>query len=1071
MRVQNIKTVFLCLVTVALAIWLAAAADSTRVAQDRLWHHRNLGKAFYENPTTQKEAVAEFKKALDLAPASARERVNYGLALLRAGETKEGVAELEKAQKQDPKIPHTWFNLGIAFKKDGDTERAIQQFEQMVQLTPDEPKSHYNLGVLYKLAGKKDEALAQLETAARLDPNLGGPHFQLFNQYRQAGRDADAAAQLKVFQEIKKRTAGAAIAEDMEWSYYAEVYETVEAQPAEAPAAELKWQDRAIAGRFDPATSGLAVLDADGDGRADLLAWSAERVVLLRNGETAVAHSGLEKLQGVIAILPGDFDNDGLPDLCVLTNSGAALYRNQKGTFAPHSAALPQGRFDGAVWIDYDHDGDIDLILLGEKSVLARNEGAGGFSDQTAHFPFATGHAAAGTLFAFRHDTSAIDLAVAYRDGSSVLYHDRLNGRYEAETATGLNQATSVVADDFDNDGYPDLAVATPAGVSLARNRDGVLQPGTALAEARGPIAFVDLENRGVEDLIAAGAVYRNRGRGVFVRSACTQCLPESAAAIAADFDSDGRADLALITGDGALRVMLNRTATRNNWLRVALAGVKTPKLAPGATVEVKTGASYQKRIYTGLPLLFGVASYKDIDAVRITWPNGLIQNETRQAAAKSMRYEEQQRLSGSCPMIFAWDGKQFRFITDVLGVAPLGASSGDGQYFPVDHDEYVQIPSDALALVDGRYEIRIAEELREVSYLDQIHLIAVDHPARTEIFTNDKFKSPPFPDFRLFGVATRLYPRAARDGNGHDVLGRLLNQDRAYPDNFRRDVSGIAETHALDLDFGAAAKDGHAVLVLNGWVDWADGSTFLRAAQQPGAGLVLPYLQVKDAAGAWRTVIADMGIPAGKPKTIAVDLTGKWLSASREIRVVTNLCVYWDEIFLSEDDTKPDARLTRIAAETADLHFRGFSKATIHPQRRQPEAFDYARLAQVSMWNPTPGSYTRYGDVRPLLEAADDRMVIMGSGDELRLLFPARDLPPLQQGWTRDFLLLVDGWAKDGDYNTAYSQSVDPLPFHRMSAYPYSAAEHFPDDAAHREYREKYNTRSALRLLRNLAP
>jgi hypothetical protein len=603
----------------------------------------------------------------------------------------------------------------------------------------------------------------------------------------------------------------------------------------------------------------------------------------------------------------------------VLTSSGAALYRNQKGTFVAHSAALPPGRFDSAVWIDYDHDGDIDLILLGEKSALARNEGEGGFSEQSAHFPFGTGHAVAGTLFAFRHDTSAIDLAVAYRDGSSVLYHDRLNGRYEAEPVAGLNQASSVLAEDFDNDGFPDLAVAAPAGVNLARNRQGVLEAGTALAEAKGPIAFADLENRGVEDLIAAGVVYRNRGRGVFARSACTQCLPESAAAVAADFDGDGRADLALITRDGALHVMLNRTATGNNWLRVGLAGVKTPKLAPGATVEVKTGASYQKRIYAGLPLLFGVAGYKDVDAVRITWPNGLIQNETQQLVAKSMRYEEQQRLSGSCPMIFAWDGKQFRFITDVLGVAPLGASSGDGNFFPVDHDEYVQIPGEALALVDGHYEIRIAEELREVSYLDQIHLIAVDHPARTEIFTNDKFKSPPFPDFRLFGVEKRIYPKAARDGNGRDVLRRVLKQDRVYPDDFRRDVSGVAETHALDLDFGAAAKDGRAVLILNGWVDWADGSTFLRAAQQPGAGLVLPYLQMKDAGGAWRTVIADMGIPAGKPKTISVDLTGKWLSASREVRIVTNLCVYWDEIFLSENDAAPDVRQTHIAAETAD--------------------------------------------------------------------------------------------------------------------------------------------------------
>jgi hypothetical protein len=274
---------------------------------------------------------------------------------------------------------------------------------------------------------------------------------------------------------------------------------------------------------------------------------------------------------------------------------------------------------------------------------------------------------------------------------------------------------------------------------------------------------------------------------------------------------------------------------------------------------------------------------------------------------------------------------------------------------------------------------------------------------------------------------------------------------------------------HQLDLDFGKVARDGHAVLVLNGWVDWADGSTFRRASQEFKNGLVLPYLQVKDASGAWRTVIEDMGIPAGKPKTIAVDLSGKWLSASREVRIVTNLCVYWDEIFLSENAGEPEVQLTHVDARAADLHFRGFSQPKIDPQHQQPEAFDYQTWMPVSMWNPTPGLYTRYGDVRPLLEAVDDRLVIMGSGDELRLLFPARNLPPLKRGSKRDYLLLVDGWAKDGDYNTAFSQSVEPLPFHAMASYPYPASQHFPDDAAHREYRERYNTRPALRLIRPL--
>jgi hypothetical protein len=319
--------------------------------------------------------------------------------------------------------------------------------------------------------------------------------------------------------------------------------------------------------------------------------------------------------------------------------------------------------------------------------------------------------------------------------------------------------------------------------------------------------------------------------------------------------------------------------------------------------------------------------------------------------------------------------------------------------------------------------------------------------------------------------VSQRVYPVAARDRDGRDVLARLLHRDRNYADGFQRDYAGVAETHHVDLDFGpGAARDHRAILLLSGWVDWADGSTFLKASQEGKGGLVPPYLQVRDGNGRWQTVIEDMGLPAGKPKTIAVDLTGKFLSASREVRIVTNMCIYWDEIFLSEEAGAPEARLTDAELGTASLRFRGFSRPVIHPERRQPETFDYSIVSPVSMWNPTPGLYTRYGDVRGLLKEIDDRMVILGSGDEVRLRFDGRDLPPLPRGWRRDFLLRVDGWSKDGDLNTAYSQTVEPLPFHGMSRYPYPAGERYPHDAAHARYLREYNTRPALRLIRPLS-
>ncbi|MBZ5623216.1 MAG: FG-GAP-like repeat-containing protein [Acidobacteriia bacterium] len=1060
----------LIIAAAALCLWIPKGSGQTDDAE--LWRHRNLGKALFESPTGRSEAPAELKKALALAPNSFRDRLNYGLALLQSGDVSNGIAELERAQKQNPNLPNTWFNLGVAYKRQGRYPEAIRQFQRMVELVPDEPVSHYNLGLLFVITERLADAIQQFQMAAKLDPRLVAPRVQIHNYYRLHGDDAAAESALADFQQAKERQQAAGETEDMDWCPYAELYDPIQARPAGLGAtapAPLRFDDRKLAGTADPKTAGLLVLDADGDGNPDLLAWSRNGLLLYRKGSDPVENSGLGGIRNVVSAAAGDFDNDGLPDLCVITESGARLFHNTGGRFEEAGAKLPGGPFHSAVWLDYDHDYDLDLFLLGAKPVLLRNQGKGAFEDFTSHFPFAAGEALQGEPFRAIPDTKGIDLAISYAGRKGVLYRDQLRGVFEAVPLDAVPaNAAGLRAVDVNNDSWNDLVFSTPAGISMALNRGGKFE--AERTKATGAFVLADLENRGFADLIADDGVSRSQGLARFAGPASQPGLPAATAWAEADFDGDGHADLAAVAPDGSLHLLANRSAVKNEWLRVALTGVKNLKMAPGAEVEVKAGNQYRKRIFDGVPLLFGLGRYRQADTVRITWPNGMIQNQPNERTSRTLTVKEAPRLSGSCPMIFTWNGRAFQFITDVLGVAPLGASSSDGQYFPVDHDEYVQIPGGALAVEDGRYEIRITEELHEVSYLDQAELIALDHPQTTEIFTNEKFKSPPFPEFRLFGVRQRIYPIAARDGSGRDVLARILRRDRVYASGFRHDYAGVADLHSLTLDFGpCTARDNRAVLLLNGWVDWADGSTFLGASERPGGGLVFPYLQVKDPAGQWRTVVEDMGIPSGKPKTIAVDLTGKFLSASREVRIVTNLCVYWDEIFLSEDTAPPPVRLTPLGADSAELRLRGFSRTVIDAWREQPERFEYARWTPAAIWNQTPGLYTRYGDVRELALAADDRFVIMGAGDELRLLFPARGLPALPSGWRRDFLLLVDGWAKDADANTAFSQSVEPLPFHAMSRYPYPAEEHYPDDELHRRYRKDYNTRVAMRFVQPL--
>jgi len=1074
---------------------VSAAAPATVAGADsrgeELQRHRNLGKAFYENPTTHQQAIAELRRALALAPGSAADRLNYGLALLRADREAEGIAELVAAQKRDPSIPHTWWNLGIAYMQSSRNEEARVQLEGMLARVPDDAATHYNLGVLAQIAGDAPRALRHLEAAARFAPDMAAPRYQLASAYRRAGRDDDAARELARFRELKREQGGSAVPEDPQWSRYSELFDPVGERGGLVPKAVPLAMTPGEPVTFDAPpglhASGLVVIDAEGDGRPDLLAWSRGDLVLLARGSRRESQPALAAIPGVAGVVPGDFDNDGLADLCVLTATGPRLLRNERGIFGATTARLPAKPFAAAAWLDFDHDYDVDLLLLGEASALLRNNGDGTWTDATARFPFAAGLPLAATVLDAVADTQGEDVAVSYADHAGVLYRDQLGGRYVAEPLPALPAgARELAAADVDADGWTDVVGVAPNGKALVlanQGGEGHLRRGFRLAPAPAasePIVFADLENRGVLDLVAADGVRSGAGRGAFATGATPLPRPRAAGTLgptapplafaAADFDGDGRVDLGVLGGDG-YRLLANRTAGTGRWLRIDLRGKKNLRLAPGAEVEVKAGAGYQKQRYAGVPLHFGLARRELADTVRITWPNGLIQNETARRAGSATTFEEAPRLSGSCPMIFTWDGKGFRFITDVLGVAPLGASAGDGEYFPVDHDEYVQVPGEALVPVDGRYRVRVTEELREVSYLDEIHLLAVDHPVSVEVFTNDKFQGPPFPEFRLFGVRERIAPLRAVGPRGEDVRELLRARDGRYPTTFRHDAAGVAETHTLELDFGpaAAGAPADAVLVLSGWVDWADGSTFLGTAQRQGGGLLMPRLEALDERGEWRTVIADMGIPAGKPKTIVVDLAGKLPARTRRLRIVTNLCVYWDEIFLAEGASSPPVEVATLEPAAAELRFRGFSTPTIHPLRQEPERFDYAHVLASTMWNPTPGLYTRYGDVRELLAAIDDLLVVMGSGDEIDLSFDAAALPALPAGWRRDFLLLFDGWAKDADANTAFSQTVEPLPFHGMSQYPYPAEERFPDDPVHRRWREETLTRPALRLLRPL--
>ena len=1072
---------FLTLALIATIAVLSTTPSALRMDPEtarRLQELRNLGKAMYENPGTQTQAVGVLRQALELNPGSAQEHLNYGLSMLRAGQADEGIAEVEKAQQIDPSLPHTYFNLGIEFKKRNEVERAIRELEQMARLIPDEPKTHYNLGVLYKLQDDIDRAVAEFELTAELDPSLAAPHFQLYNTLRRVDMDR-ARGHLDRFREIKELTEGAAVGEDVNWSFYSELHDPIDAGPLAEEAAVIEFEIEATGIDLEAEPLGLALANfGAAAGPPHLVAWSRNRIEYSIPSDAAAGAEGAE----IRYAAAGDHNNDGTADLCVVRADGAQVMdlKLEGGAGAgdgpalagnPHTVAV--GDFNTCLWVDYDHDYDLDILLSGQDQALIRNNGDGSFSDVTASFPFEGGSEGLAAVSLELWENNSFNIVVAYRD-RVILYEDRKVGQFRASPIPGVvpgEGAVRLEVVDADHDGFLDVTLTRGDGAEretrILWNEEGVLEAGRNDIPAA--LAWADLLNRGWVDAVTPRGVLANDGRIVPEPSESSGLLSDVLFAASADFNADGKADVAAVDASGKVSLLLNRTASSNNYATIALVGVKNNILTEGARVEVKAGRVYRKQAYQGIPLAFGLGGASTIDTVRITWPNGLIQNESQQPVNQAHEIEEKPRLSGSCPMVFTWNGEEFEFISEVLGVAPLGAGLGGGQFFPVDHDEYVWIEGERLKPRGGAYEVRITEELREVAYLDQIKLLAVDHPRGVDVFSNEKFKVPPFPEFRLYEVEQRHYPARAIDGHGHDVLDRIVRFDARYVDDFERDFASRAENHSLTLDFGDFAEPDGMVLFLHGWVDWADASRIVAGSQTERDQLQLPYLQVKDENGKWVTVIEDMGLPAGGPRTIAVDLAGKFLSDSREVRIATNLCVYWDEIFAAPKHEPEKTVITQILPETAGLEFRGFSRVELHPERKQPERFHYAFVSPTTMWNPTRGNYTRFGDVRELVTTVDDRFVILGAGDELTLRFPALSLPELPRGWKRDFLLFVDGWAKEAEANTAFGDSVEPLPFHAMSGYPYRPGEHYPDTEQHRAYLRKYNVRPALKLIRPL--
>ena len=274
-----------------------------------------------------------------------------------------------------------------------------------------------------------------------------------------------------------------------------------------------------------------------------------------------------------------------------------------------------------------------------------------------------------------------------------------------------------------------------------------------------------------------------------------------------------------------------------------------------------------------------------------------------------------------------------------------------------------------------------------------------------------------------------------------------------------KRLYKGFTPMHYLELDLGAWQDPQQITLFLTGWIRPTDSSLNVGFSQNPQVGgPVGPQVWVPDADGQWQLRIAPMGFPGGKTKTISVDLSEAFLTDDYRLRVQTSAEIYWDHVFFAVDESSYLLEIHHLSVVAADLHFRGFSHR-FYADEKSPEWYDYQKLSTTPRWPPMRGNFTRYGDVRELLSGSDDRLVVLGSGDEMTVEFRAPNSGP-PEGWRRDFILHSVGYDKDADLNTFEGQSSEPLPFRAMSGYPFTPGESAPNSAAYQAYLQKYQTR-----------
>lgn len=1058
----------------------------------------NMGKSQYEKSDFT-AAITSFEKAVQQQPTSIDARLNLANALLAAGQPEKVFPHTAQVLGMDPLSGAAHYLAGCAYLRQGKFEDALKSLQQAKDIDKTVNEVSFQLGVAYEGLRNYDDAIAQWRETIEFGPEHPAAYYRLSQVLIRQGETDEAAALLEKHREV---TAGRTIPSDP--SFFEQCLHTqmrvpfVLEQPDER-GIEVKFVE--VTAEWLPDASSyngpVGLIDFQRLGQPGLLVIHHDqfRLLTFTNGQFQTAGTPVPAKAdgGYTKVLVGDLDNDRYEDAIVLgTNSSHVLKLGAEGRITDRTLLTGLNELkavDGEL-SDLDFTSKLSLVVAlpdGQGVRFHRNLGNVMFRDDTAAIGLPTNAFTVTQVTVADWNKDDLPDVIAVGESATRVFANQRGGQMSETNVPSLSAASRcVVVQDLNNDFRPDTAKLV--GQQLALSYGGLTNVVTLeLGGDFQQLETLDYDNDGWLDLLAHGPagvrVWRNLGARGFVET--TSALGLAAQGVkqvfAADLDNDCDTDLIFVLDGGALKFWRNDGGNQNHMVKLKAVGNRSNHSGLGTRFELTAGNWRGMRTVRQTPLEIGIGKHAQIDSAFVQWTQLRMNVEAIQAGECRVAFitEIEQKQMTSCPYLYAWDGTTFRFVSDFLAAAPIGLPVAPGRIIAADPEELLWIGDEMMfPAKDGKFVVKLTEELSEVLYLDEVKLVAVDHPAGTEVFSTSKMlPSPPWLPHEIMTLQNRvpllkatsntrqgdhgLQSDRSDQSDSFDVTERLQHIDnmRVSPEIYGDHLRGWAKLQEITLDFGPLDHTKPLVLALNGWLRFGGAMANIAASHRDDLPFPFPTLAVETAEGDWQPVDVRFGTPAGRTKSIIVDLAGKLPAGAKRLKLTHAFELHWDQIALFEQAGEERTQIVRLSPSSTDLQYRGFSEDA-PLDWTHPTTPIHDRVAATPLIPKVPSGWaTRYGAVDELIAEKDNAFVLINGGDALTVEFDATRLPPTPAGYERQFFLWSVGWDKDADYYTVLGDQLEPWPWHGMDDQQYGRQPRpaFPTDALMKKYTTRW--------------